>query len=63
MARERQGTQSSTATGGLLSGVFSFVSREIESFVTSATGGEVRCFNFIINNGCGCLKSFVDPKS
>lgn len=38
---------------GLLSGVFSFVSREIESFVTNATGGtlaEVRCKHISTRN-------------
>lgn len=43
MARERDRLQDSSQShsSGILSGVFSFVSREIESFVTSATGGEV----------------------
>ncbi|KAF7978838.1 hypothetical protein HWV62_44639 [Athelia sp. TMB] len=41
MSRDSPQTQSSSSTG-LLSGVFSFVSREIESFVATATGGEVQ---------------------
>lgn len=42
MARERDGRRDNRPqSSGLLSGVFNFVSREIESFVTTATGGEV----------------------
>ena len=34
---------------GLLSGVFSYVSREVGSFVTNATGGVITVVRFIIN--------------
>ena len=61
MARERQ-TQSSSSAG-LLSGVFSFVSKEIESFVTTATGGEVSYLQYDLFDGCRCLTRFVGPKS
>jgi hypothetical protein len=44
MVRERGDIHPQTSSQGLLSGVFSFVSREIECFVTSATGGEVSYF-------------------
>ena len=40
MSREVDGRrQSQPQTPGIFSGVFNFVSREIESFVTNATGG------------------------
>lgn len=40
MTREHDGRRPSQAqASGILSGMFSFVSREIESFVTSAAGG------------------------
>lgn len=39
--RRRPKCKENSASGGLISSVFSFVSREIESFVVSATGGQV----------------------
>lgn len=36
---------------GLLASAFSFVSREIESFITTATGGEIQQVSFGL--GCG----------
>ncbi|KIM84785.1 hypothetical protein PILCRDRAFT_817582 [Piloderma croceum F 1598] len=45
MARERRNMHPQASSSDLLSGVFSFVSREIESFVTTATGGEVRNYD------------------
>ncbi|KAI6107917.1 hypothetical protein F5141DRAFT_1119359 [Pisolithus sp. B1] len=39
--RRRSKCKDNSGSGGLFSSVFSFVSREIESFVVSATGGQV----------------------
>lgn len=46
MAHGRRDNQPQSS--GLLSGVFNFVSREIESFVTTATGREVGIFHLVL---------------
>ena len=49
MARGRVGRrENQPQSSGLLSGVFNFVSREIESFVTTATGGEVCTIHLVL---------------